>query len=525
MQNAMSSDMGVFSVGPAAANAAGNHARNGGKDGQESTGDWAEVYAAQQSRAAPADRSSTNSGGAEATPDAAVVVGSDDIADAVGDLADVEGTTEDILLEQPDVEDWAEGVGDGLEVDEAGQPGRVEDASGMAISAQGPEVDQVKPRADGADGEASLRVLTGDAVDMARAGAGDDIEARPESLPETAEASGTGRGFASDEMRSAAVTEGEARQAGSEAIRRAAAGQSAEARDAGSRNPILSTALAAGDADTDHATAEVSAGRAVGVTARTTPLGAPSVDRGGAELSAALAEQESGERVGGAVEGEEVAAVAEETTEREAPQQTRQTAGAPEVMRAAAATNVAAMVSGADLQATQFAAEVSDGPGIAELRPTASVAGMGAATVLPPGATVPQRVATQVAEVFRPLPDGPVELRLHPEELGRLKLSFTSGEAGLHVVVAAERPETLDMMRRNIDLLAQEMRRLGHEGAQFSFAGGDPAFSQNDTGAQGQGHKIGWAGDTGEPGSTPGRPGITQHPGLRLGADGLDLRL
>ena len=53
-----------------------------------------------------------------------------------------------------------------------------------------------------------------------------------------------------------------------------------------------------------------------------------------------------------------------------------------------------------------------------------------------------------------------------------------ASKAGLQVVVSAERPETLEMMRRHIDMLAQEMRRMGQEAAQFSFAGGDSAFSR-----------------------------------------------
>ncbi len=156
-----------------------------------------------------------------------------------------------------------------------------------------------------------------------------------------------------------------------------------------------------------------------------------------------------------------------------------------------------------------------------ELRalPAGALAGHVAAQA--PGAPgIAQNVALQIAEVSRPLPDGPVELSLQPEELGRLKLSFTGGEAGLHVLITAERPETLDMMRRHIDLLAQEMRRLGHEGAQFSFAGGESAFGRQ-AGHGGEARNVGWIGE----GDGTSAPVPSGPPAPRIGTAGLDLRL
>lgn len=108
-------------------------------------------------------------------------------------------------------------------------------------------------------------------------------------------------------------------------------------------------------------------------------------------------------------------------------------------------------------------------------------AGAATAPGLPgPGAqNTVQGIAQQIAHLSRPLPEGPVELHLRPEELGRLKLTFAGSDGGLIVTVVAERAETLDLLRRNVDLLAQDMRRMGQEGAQFSFhGGGDPEHSQ-----------------------------------------------
>ncbi|MBY6155414.1 flagellar hook-length control protein FliK [Vannielia litorea] len=161
-------------------------------------------------------------------------------------------------------------------------------------------------------------------------------------------------------------------------------------------------------------------------------------------------------------------------------------------------------------------------PLVQDVRAASTPTGMPATAVPQPAAATAQAVAMQIAEVSRPLPDGPIELSLQPEELGRLKLSFSGGEAGLHVVIAAERPETLEMMRRHIDLLAQEMRRLGHEGAQFSFAGGEGSFGQQMQGEGQSGERVGWADDMARPAATNTTP-AAHAPGL--GQAGLDLRL
>ncbi|MBY6049942.1 flagellar hook-length control protein FliK [Vannielia litorea] len=161
-------------------------------------------------------------------------------------------------------------------------------------------------------------------------------------------------------------------------------------------------------------------------------------------------------------------------------------------------------------------------PLVQDVRASAAPTGMPAAPVPQPAAATAQAVAMQIAEISRPLPDGSIELSLQPEELGRLKLSFSGGEAGLHVVVAAERPETLEMMRRHIDLLAQEMRRLGHEGAQFSFAGGEGSFGQQMQGESQSGERVGWADDMARPAAPTTTPAAQA---LGLGQAGLDLRL
>jgi len=46
-------------------------------------------------------------------------------------------------------------------------------------------------------------------------------------------------------------------------------------------------------------------------------------------------------------------------------------------------------------------------------------------------------------------------------------------DTGISVLITAERPETLDLMRRHIDQLAEEFRNLGYEDIGFEFTGSD----------------------------------------------------
>jgi hypothetical protein len=87
-----------------------------------------------------------------------------------------------------------------------------------------------------------------------------------------------------------------------------------------------------------------------------------------------------------------------------------------------------------------------------------------------PPAADPRAVAAQLAEAFvATRPDGTVEVGLRPEELGRVRMILTPDGGGMTVTLAAERPETLDLMRRTIDTLASDLRDLGYTGLTFRF--------------------------------------------------------
>ncbi len=83
----------------------------------------------------------------------------------------------------------------------------------------------------------------------------------------------------------------------------------------------------------------------------------------------------------------------------------------------------------------------------------------------------PRHVAQQVANGVRFHADKTVEITLKPAELGRVQISMSTGEQGVVVHVNAERPETIDLLRRHIDQLASEFQDIGYGQSEFHFGG------------------------------------------------------
>ena len=77
--------------------------------------------------------------------------------------------------------------------------------------------------------------------------------------------------------------------------------------------------------------------------------------------------------------------------------------------------------------------------------------------------------SAQAVEVWARQPGKPVEISLNPEELGQVRMTLSTSDTGVTVMITSERPETLDLMRRHIDQLAQELLRLGYENTAFQF--------------------------------------------------------
>ena len=93
--------------------------------------------------------------------------------------------------------------------------------------------------------------------------------------------------------------------------------------------------------------------------------------------------------------------------------------------------------------------------------------------------TAPPILTPVIVELARSGNDGPIDLALAPEELGRLTISIRQEGDFVHVSMMAERPETLDLLRRHAGDLLADLRQSGFSGASFSFGqGGQDRSSQ-----------------------------------------------
>jgi len=98
-------------------------------------------------------------------------------------------------------------------------------------------------------------------------------------------------------------------------------------------------------------------------------------------------------------------------------------------------------------------------------------------------------VAQQMAIALGQSQTGSTQIALNPEELGLVRLSLSSSDAGLVINIFAERSETNDLLRRNIDSLLQEFSDLGYENPTFSFdqdAEANPRETSSQKGSGGQ---------------------------------------
>lgn len=143
--------------------------------------------------------------------------------------------------------------------------------------------------------------------------------------------------------------------------------------------------------------------------------------------------------------------------------------------------------------------------------PTAGAATMTTqANAAPPPLPLAAQISAQISGAITP---GVIDLRLTPAELGPVRIIMHAVDGDMMVSIIADNPQTLDLMRRNSDMLLQEFRTLGHANVAFQFSGG----------GQGQDHRA------------PGAPNIQPQAEMtpltptiitqRIKADGLDLRL
>ena len=126
--------------------------------------------------------------------------------------------------------------------------------------------------------------------------------------------------------------------------------------------------------------------------------------------------------------------------------------------------------------------------------------------------------ASQMAVAVHQQKGGPTEMSLNPPELGKVRMTLSTQDSGIVMMIQAERPETSDLLRRNIDALAQEFRNLGYGSIQFDFGGQPGQQAGQETAGDGAPSAMSedFAADT-----VPDHPSPLQI--ARLG--GLDLRI
>ncbi|WP_157236507.1 flagellar hook-length control protein FliK [Wenxinia marina] len=94
---------------------------------------------------------------------------------------------------------------------------------------------------------------------------------------------------------------------------------------------------------------------------------------------------------------------------------------------------------------------------------------------------LPPPPARQIALTVADLREGQTEIRLSPEELGRVRLTVASAEGAVSIQIVADRPETAEQLRRSADQLARDLSDLGYRSVDVEVRG------DGDNGSDGRG--------------------------------------
>lgn len=88
----------------------------------------------------------------------------------------------------------------------------------------------------------------------------------------------------------------------------------------------------------------------------------------------------------------------------------------------------------------------------------------------------------QIADAIVRTQDGRIEILLDPIELGRVTVTLGSDD-GQGLGITAERPETLDLIRRHSDMLLRDLRDSGMPDARLDFLRQDSRTNEGTGGA------------------------------------------
>jgi len=101
-----------------------------------------------------------------------------------------------------------------------------------------------------------------------------------------------------------------------------------------------------------------------------------------------------------------------------------------------------------------------------------------------PSAPLPEQTAPALVQAVSQTGANTVELVLTPEDLGKLRFELTQTGDQMRIHLIVERPETLDLLRRNADQLLSEFRQAGFAGATLSFGQGGQGAQHQPPAAQ-----------------------------------------
>ena len=136
---------------------------------------------------------------------------------------------------------------------------------------------------------------------------------------------------------------------------------------------------------------------------------------------------------------------------------------------------------------------------------------------------MPRMIAAQIAEAFAAKGEQKMEVSLNPQELGHVKMRVVTSETGITMIIQTERPETGDLMRRHINELAEEFRRMGYEDISFEFSGGEAGGGGAGDGTEDGSGQAGSGAETRAGGAETAGQQTTQN--LRHSSAGVDMRV
>lgn len=130
-----------------------------------------------------------------------------------------------------------------------------------------------------------------------------------------------------------------------------------------------------------------------------------------------------------------------------------------------------------DIQATReaptFSAARDSGPSVQAMTATART-------------ETARAIASQMATAINARPhSGAIEVALNPDELGRVSIILNGRDDGFHLTISAERPETLDMMRRHLSVLEAEFQNFGLGDLSFDLGTSADAHHNEPDGGEG----------------------------------------